>query len=360
MRMRAPMMSIHTVAAGGGSILHFDGARFRVGPESAGADPGPACYRRGGPLTVTDANVMLGKLQPRSLSDGVRPRPDEPLDARRCARAFDALARARSATGGRAEEVADGFIAIANDNMADAIKKISVARGYDVTRYALNCFGGAGGQHACASPTRWAMRPCCPSAGGAAVGLRHGAGRHRTPSREQASNAARRRRAARVDGARRAGEARAGRSRQCRASPKTVNARTARAMRYAGDTPIEVHFAMPAAMRRAASKRRIAPASGSSTGTSAGHGGGRCRGGGGGGAFRRSGARRAGRSARAAARRAARASSRRGLARGRVYLREALDIGARSRARRSSSSRIRRSSSRRAGGRSHEPKTMSC
>jgi 5-oxoprolinase (ATP-hydrolysing) len=147
-RMRAPMMKIHTVAAGGGSILHFDGARFRVGPDSAGADPGPKCYRRGGPLAVTDANLMVGKLAPDFFPKIFGPNQDQPLDAEAVGAAFAALA-AEIGDGRGAEAVADGFIAIAVGKMAEAIKKISVARGYDVTRYALNCFGGAGGQHAC-------------------------------------------------------------------------------------------------------------------------------------------------------------------------------------------------------------------
>jgi 5-oxoprolinase (ATP-hydrolysing) len=147
-RMRAPMMLIHTVAAGGGSILHFDGARFRVGPDSAGANPGPKCYRRGGPLTVTDANVMVGKLIPDFFPKIFGPRQNEPLDADAVRGAFASLAKEIGA-GRSAEQVADGFIKIAVENMANAIKKISVQRGYDVTRYALNCFGGAGGQHAC-------------------------------------------------------------------------------------------------------------------------------------------------------------------------------------------------------------------
>ncbi len=147
-RMRAPMMLIHTVAAGGGSILHFDGARFRVGPDSAGANPGPKCYRRGGPLAVTDANVMLGKLLPDFFPKIFGPRQDQPIDAEAVRAAFADLAR--QVGGGRTpEEAADGFIRIAVENMANAVKKISVQRGYDVTRYALNCFGGAGGQHAC-------------------------------------------------------------------------------------------------------------------------------------------------------------------------------------------------------------------
>jgi 5-oxoprolinase (ATP-hydrolysing) len=147
-RMRAPMMLIHTVAAGGGSILHFDGQRFRCGPDSAGANPGPKAYRNGGPLAVTDANVMVGKLAPDLFPAIFGPGRNETLDGDAVASAFNALAR--DIGGGKTpEEVADGFITIAVENMANAIKKISVQRGYDVTRYALNCFGGAGGQHAC-------------------------------------------------------------------------------------------------------------------------------------------------------------------------------------------------------------------
>lgn len=145
-RMRAPMMSIHTVAAGGGSILEFDGARFRVGPQSAGANPGPASYRRGGPLAVTDANVMVGKIQPRYFPQVFGPGADEPLSYDAAAGKFAEIAQR---TGRSAEEAAEGFINIAVQQMANAIKKISVARGYDVTRYTLQCFGGAGGQHAC-------------------------------------------------------------------------------------------------------------------------------------------------------------------------------------------------------------------
>ncbi len=147
-RMRAPMMLIHTVAAGGGSILHFDGARFRVGPDSAGANPGPKCYRRGGPLAVTDANVMVGKLIADFFPKIFGPAQNQPLDAEAVRRAFAAMAK-EIGDGRSSEQVADGFIKIAVENMANAIKKISVQRGYDVTRYALNCFGGAGGQHAC-------------------------------------------------------------------------------------------------------------------------------------------------------------------------------------------------------------------
>ncbi|MBS0279398.1 MAG: hydantoinase B/oxoprolinase family protein [Proteobacteria bacterium] len=145
-RLRVPMMAIHTVAAGGGSILHYDGARFRVGPDSAGADPGPACYRRGGPLTVTDANVMVGKLRGALFPHIFGPDAQQPLDEDIVRTKFAALARE---TGQSAEDVADGFIRIAVENMANAIRRISVAKGYDARDYALNCFGGAGGQHAC-------------------------------------------------------------------------------------------------------------------------------------------------------------------------------------------------------------------
>ncbi|HEX7044262.1 MAG TPA: hydantoinase B/oxoprolinase family protein [Burkholderiales bacterium] len=151
-RLRAPMMSIHTVAAGGGSILHFDGARYRVGPDSAGANPGPACYRRGGPLTVTDANVMLGKIQPAYFPKVFGPGADQPLADDVVAEKFAALAEEiRAATGDdrTPEAVAEGFIEIAVGNMANAIKAISVQRGHDVTEYTLTTFGGAGGQHAC-------------------------------------------------------------------------------------------------------------------------------------------------------------------------------------------------------------------
>ncbi len=145
-RMRAPMMSIHTVAAGGGSILEFDGSRFRVGPQSAGANPGPASYRRGGPLAVTDANVMVGKVQPRYFPKVFGAAANEALSYEAALEKFQEVA---SRVGKAPEVVAEGFINIAVQQMANAIKKISVARGYDVTRYTLQCFGGAGGQHAC-------------------------------------------------------------------------------------------------------------------------------------------------------------------------------------------------------------------
>lgn len=147
-RMRAPMMSIHTVAAGGGSILSYRDGRMQVGPDSAGANPGPAAYRRGGPLTVTDCNVLLGKLQPAHFPNVFGPGGDEPLDTAVVRTKFEALA-AEIGTDKSCDELAEGYLRIAVENMANAIKKISVQRGYDVTKYTLNCFGGAGGQHAC-------------------------------------------------------------------------------------------------------------------------------------------------------------------------------------------------------------------
>lgn len=152
-RMRAPMMDIHTVAAGGGSICHFADGRLQVGPESAGADPGPACYRRGGPLTVTDCNVMLGKLNPDHFPAVFGPNGDQPLDLdavrQKFARLAEEVAKATDEVPRPPEALASGFLHIAVDNMANAIKKISVQRGHDVTGYTLQCFGGAGGQHAC-------------------------------------------------------------------------------------------------------------------------------------------------------------------------------------------------------------------
>jgi 5-oxoprolinase (ATP-hydrolysing) len=151
-RMRAPMMAINTVAAGGGSVLRFDGARFRVGPDSAGADPGPAAYRRGGPLTVTDANVCAGKVQPRHFPAIFGPGSDQPLDADAVRAKFGALAHEIGrATGRRPDprEVAEGFLRVAVANMANAIKQVSIRKGHDPARFALQCFGGAGGQHAC-------------------------------------------------------------------------------------------------------------------------------------------------------------------------------------------------------------------
>ncbi|MFF4275428.1 hydantoinase B/oxoprolinase family protein [Streptomyces sp. NPDC001536] len=151
-RLRAPMLDIHTVAAGGGSVLHFDGSRYRVGPDSAGADPGPACYRAGGPLAVTDANVMLGRIQPAHFPTVFGPGGDQPLDAELVRDRFAALAREiRERTGDERtpEQVAEGYLQIAVANIANAVKRISVQKGHDVTRYALTTFGGAGGQHAC-------------------------------------------------------------------------------------------------------------------------------------------------------------------------------------------------------------------
>jgi 5-oxoprolinase (ATP-hydrolysing) len=151
-RMRSPMMRIHTVAAGGGSILHFDGSRYRVGPDSAGANPGPASYRRGGQLAVTDCNVMLGKIQPAYFPNVFGPQADQMLDFDAVVQKFTELADdIERVTGNRRtpEEVAEGFIDIAVGNMANAIKVISVQRGHDVTEYTLSTFGGAGGQHAC-------------------------------------------------------------------------------------------------------------------------------------------------------------------------------------------------------------------
>jgi 5-oxoprolinase (ATP-hydrolysing) len=152
-RMRAPMMAINTVAAGGGSILHFDGARFRVGPDSAGAVPGPACYRRGGPLTVTDANVMVGKIQPHHFPAIFGPNGDQPLDAAIVAEKFTVLAaeigKAQGKPAPDPRAVAEGFLRVAVANMANAIKQVSIQKGHDATRFALQCFGGAGGQHAC-------------------------------------------------------------------------------------------------------------------------------------------------------------------------------------------------------------------
>jgi 5-oxoprolinase (ATP-hydrolysing) len=169
-RVRAPMMNIHSIAAGGGSIVRFDGARLRVGPQSAGANPGPAAYRRGGPLTITDANVLLGRVRPEFFPALFGPHADEALDTAVVAREFGCLAQAMSARLDRrigAEEVAAGALSIAVASMANAVKRISVARGYDVTRYTLQCFGGAGGQHACLVADALGMQRvfCHPLAG---------------------------------------------------------------------------------------------------------------------------------------------------------------------------------------------------
>ncbi len=160
-RMRVPILRIHTVAAGGGSILQFDGMRLRVGPESAGAAPGPACYRRGGPLAVTDCNVMLGKIIPEYFPHTFGPGADQPIDAAIVAEKFTELAAVVNAATDRhqsLEDLAEGFLRIAVENMANAIKEISVQRGYDVTEYTLSCFGGAGGQHACLVADALGMR----------------------------------------------------------------------------------------------------------------------------------------------------------------------------------------------------------
>ncbi|MDY6905685.1 MAG: hydantoinase B/oxoprolinase family protein [Thermodesulfobacteriota bacterium] len=160
-RLRIPMMAIHTVAAGGGSIINFDGERYRVGPASAGADPGPACYRRNGPLTVTDCNLLVGRILPGHFPHVFGPDGNQPLDAAITQQKFDALTRQINQAGGRhllPEQVATGFLTIAVENMANAIKKISLRRGYDVSRYTLCCFGGAGGQHACRMADTLGMR----------------------------------------------------------------------------------------------------------------------------------------------------------------------------------------------------------
>jgi 5-oxoprolinase (ATP-hydrolysing) len=159
-RVRAPMMQIHTVAAGGGSICRFDGMRFRVGPESAGAQPGPACYRGGGPLTVTDCNLVLGRIVPELFPAVFGAGGDALLDPDSArARIAEVAEAVREAAGKQltAEEIAEGFLTIANENMVAAIRKISVARGHDVSRYTLACFGGAGGQHACQVADRLGM-----------------------------------------------------------------------------------------------------------------------------------------------------------------------------------------------------------
>ena len=159
-RLRTPILRIHTVAAGGGSIVSFDGVRLRVGPDSAGANPGPASYRRGGPLTVTDCNVLLGRIQPEFFPALFGASGDLPLDAGVVAEKFQALAAeiARDGADPDAAALAAGCIRIAVENMANAIKKISVQRGHDVTGYTLTCFGGAAGQHACLVADALGMR----------------------------------------------------------------------------------------------------------------------------------------------------------------------------------------------------------
>jgi len=152
-RLSAPMLQVHTVAAGGGSICFFDGMRLRVGPHSAGADPGPACYRRGGPLTITDCNVLLGRVRPEFFPAIFGPNSDQPLDCEIVRAKFTELCADIEARTGRAlspNDAAEGFLRIANESMAEAIKKISIQRGYNPAEYVLVAFGGAGGQHACA------------------------------------------------------------------------------------------------------------------------------------------------------------------------------------------------------------------
>ena len=151
-RLRAPMMDIHTVAAGGGSQCVFDGLRFRVGPESAGASPGPAAYRQGGPLTITDCNVLLGRIQPKHFPSVFGKDASQMLDSQIVRKVFDALAAETTKILGEVktpEDLAEGFLSIAIENMANAIKTISIQRGHDISTYTLVCFGGAGGQHAC-------------------------------------------------------------------------------------------------------------------------------------------------------------------------------------------------------------------
>jgi len=160
-RLRAPMMNIHTVAAGGGSIVKFADGRFQVGPESAGAFPGPACYRNGGPLTITDCNVLLGKVKAEYFPECFGPKRNQGLDYAGVKQQFEQLAEAintESDTGYSAEEIAQGFLIIAIENMANAVKKISLQRGYDVGNYVLNAFGGAGAQHACLVAESLGMR----------------------------------------------------------------------------------------------------------------------------------------------------------------------------------------------------------
>ncbi|OYU25065.1 MAG: 5-oxoprolinase, partial [Burkholderiales bacterium PBB2] len=155
--IRAPMLAIDTIAAGGGSILSFDGARIRVGPESAGADPGPACYRRGGPLTLTDANVMLGKISPAHFPAIFGPSGDQPLDGDVVAARFADLA-AQMGGARSPEQVAEGFLAVGIAAMAAAIRRLALGRGIDVRGHVLQCFGGAGGQHACLVAAELGMR----------------------------------------------------------------------------------------------------------------------------------------------------------------------------------------------------------
>jgi 5-oxoprolinase (ATP-hydrolysing) len=255
-RMRAPMMKIHTVAAGGGSILHFDGARFRVGPDSAGADPGPKCYRRNGPLAVTDANLMAGKLAPEFFPRIFGPQQDQPLDAEAVGAAFTGLAD-EIGDGRSAEEVADGFIAIATAKMAEAIKKISVARGYDVTRYTLNCFGGAGGQHACDVADALAIEtvlihPLSSLLSAYGMGLADISAHRSQGVEEPLDDDALARLAPLV---KRLGDEAAHEVEGQGVDAAAIKRRAAAHVRYAGsDTSLEIDFAAAAAMRRAFEK----------------------------------------------------------------------------------------------------------
>jgi 5-oxoprolinase (ATP-hydrolysing) len=256
-RLRAPMMSIHTVAAGGGSICRFDGARFRVGPESAGATPGPACYRRGGPLSVTDCNLMLGKIDADFFPHVFGPNGDQPLDRAVVETKFAELAKeVEAADGGTRSraEIAEGFLTIAVQNMAEAIKQISIERGYDVTRYTLVCFGGAGGQHACLvadalGMTRVMVHPLAGVLSAYGMGLADlrvlreaGVETPLTPESAKALTA-------RVDAL--ADEAEAALRAQNLPIRSVERLRRAQ-IKYDGvDTPIEVAFGAPDAMRQA-------------------------------------------------------------------------------------------------------------
>jgi 5-oxoprolinase (ATP-hydrolysing) len=255
-RMRAPMLKIHTVAAGGGSILHFDGARFRVGPDSAGADPGPACYRRGGPLTVTDANLMTGKLIPNFFPKVFGPNGDQPLDEAIVREKFVELA-SEVGDGRSSEAVADGFLAIAVAKMAEAIKTISVARGYDVTRYALNCFGGGGGQHACdvadaLSVSTVLIHPLSSLLSAYGMGLADIAAQ-RAKAVEEPLDAGAFRRAGLVADA--LADSAVGEVQAQGVERKDIKVHRRAQLRYAGsDTTIEVPLRSPLAMRRAFEK----------------------------------------------------------------------------------------------------------
>lgn len=255
-RLRAPMLSIETVAAGGGSVCRFDGARLRVGPESAGAVPGPAAYRRGGPLTITDCNVLLGKLRPEFFPAVFGPGGDEPLDAEVVSQKFQALAAEVSAATGRAvapADLAEGFVAIAVEHMARAIKTISIQRGHDVSRHVLNCFGGAGGQHACLVADALGMKTVLlhPHAGVlSAYGM--GLAEVRSIRQETVAEALEGSRdaalAERVETL--AAQARAGLTGQDASDTVRIEARAE--IKYAGtDTPLTVAFGSAAAMKLA-------------------------------------------------------------------------------------------------------------